>query len=285
MQNGRRDNHASQIYLKDDTPMCEPHEANYVQGYHREYHDRNSINSYSYQNRNPNRHYPNFQNRMPHPSQYFNIPKTSTEEMVREWMARQMKANKHMKNQVVELENRINQGLRNRQAIIENLKRKFEYLEKIQPAKSIPHTTNTKSRHEFVYKPPSIRNEKDKDDVKAIEEDKTKPIPTMPNSDLINSNLPTVSPFLEDCTVYIPYTNAKTFADNVLLNHVSGDELNLIDGVGTRKMIKKDDIGLPKKPIKEWKQNEKVVSNNENIYHYLWHPTEIPHLNCIIKES
>ncbi|GJV25222.1 hypothetical protein Tco_1377917 [Tanacetum coccineum] len=31
MRDGRRDNHASQIYMKDDTPMCEPHEANYVQ--------------------------------------------------------------------------------------------------------------------------------------------------------------------------------------------------------------------------------------------------------------
>nr|GEW75613.1 reverse transcriptase domain-containing protein [Tanacetum cinerariifolium] len=30
MRDGRRDNHASQIYMKDDTLMCEPHEANYV---------------------------------------------------------------------------------------------------------------------------------------------------------------------------------------------------------------------------------------------------------------
>ncbi|GJW20061.1 hypothetical protein Tco_0027497 [Tanacetum coccineum] len=29
MRDGRRDNYASQIYMKDDTPMCEPHEANY----------------------------------------------------------------------------------------------------------------------------------------------------------------------------------------------------------------------------------------------------------------
>ncbi|GJT86786.1 reverse transcriptase domain-containing protein [Tanacetum coccineum] len=39
MRDGRRDNHASQIYMKDDTPMCEPHEANFVQGYHKGYHD------------------------------------------------------------------------------------------------------------------------------------------------------------------------------------------------------------------------------------------------------
>ncbi|GJX63830.1 reverse transcriptase domain-containing protein [Tanacetum coccineum] len=39
MRDCRRDNHASQIYMKDDTPMCEPHEANYVQGYHGGYHN------------------------------------------------------------------------------------------------------------------------------------------------------------------------------------------------------------------------------------------------------
>ncbi|GKD59615.1 hypothetical protein Tco_1297124, partial [Tanacetum coccineum] len=39
MRDGRRDNHASQIYMKDDAPMCDPMEANYVQGYHRGYHD------------------------------------------------------------------------------------------------------------------------------------------------------------------------------------------------------------------------------------------------------
>ncbi|GJT45962.1 reverse transcriptase domain-containing protein [Tanacetum coccineum] len=42
MRDGRRDdegNHALQIYMKDDTPMCDPHEASYVQGYHGGYHD------------------------------------------------------------------------------------------------------------------------------------------------------------------------------------------------------------------------------------------------------
>ncbi|GJX38428.1 reverse transcriptase domain-containing protein [Tanacetum coccineum] len=39
MRDGYRDNHASQIYMKDDLPMCEPHEANYVHGYHGGYHD------------------------------------------------------------------------------------------------------------------------------------------------------------------------------------------------------------------------------------------------------
>nr|GEW28398.1 reverse transcriptase domain-containing protein [Tanacetum cinerariifolium] len=33
MRDGYKDNHALQIYMKDDTPMCEPHEANYVQRY------------------------------------------------------------------------------------------------------------------------------------------------------------------------------------------------------------------------------------------------------------
>ncbi|GKE05980.1 reverse transcriptase domain-containing protein [Tanacetum coccineum] len=115
MQDGHRDNQASQIYMKDDTPICEPHETKYVQG--------------------------------------------------------QTEANERMKDQVVKLENRINQGLRNRQAIIENLERQFKYLKKIQPIKSLPHTTNIKPRHEFVYKPPSNRNENDKGDVKFIEED------------------------------------------------------------------------------------------------------------------
>ncbi|GJW16982.1 putative reverse transcriptase domain-containing protein [Tanacetum coccineum] len=37
---------------------------------------------------------------MPHPSRYFKLPKTSMEEMMKEWMARQIEANKRMKNQV-----------------------------------------------------------------------------------------------------------------------------------------------------------------------------------------
>nr|GEW19691.1 hypothetical protein [Tanacetum cinerariifolium] len=31
MRDGRRDNYASQVYMKDDTLICDPHEANYVQ--------------------------------------------------------------------------------------------------------------------------------------------------------------------------------------------------------------------------------------------------------------
>ncbi|GJZ54993.1 hypothetical protein Tco_0610186 [Tanacetum coccineum] len=61
------------------------------------------------------------------------------------------------------------------------------------------------------------------------------------------SNSPTVSPFLKECVVYILYTNAKMFADDVLLNHVGDNELKSIDAVGTGRMtkkeIKKDDKG------------------------------------------
>ncbi|GJT34707.1 reverse transcriptase domain-containing protein [Tanacetum coccineum] len=73
------------------------------------------------------------------------------DEMMREWMARQTEANEHMKNQVVELEHKINQGLRNRQAIIENLERQFEYLEKIQPTKSFPNCGCYKDFYKKFY--------------------------------------------------------------------------------------------------------------------------------------
>ncbi|GKE53899.1 hypothetical protein Tco_1489055 [Tanacetum coccineum] len=69
------------------------------------------------------------------------------------------------------------------------------------------------------------------------------------------------------------------FVDDVLLDHVGDEELNSIDGVGTGKITKKNDKGIPKELNKEWKLNEKVVPYNEKFYHYQWHPTEIPHLN------
>nr|GEV26730.1 reverse transcriptase domain-containing protein [Tanacetum cinerariifolium] len=146
--------------------------------------------------------------RMPNLSQYFKRPKTLMEEMIREWMARQTKANERMKNKVVELENQISQGLRNCHMIIENL-------------------------------------ESQSGDVKLIEVDKIKPIPTMLNLNPIMSNSPTVSSYLKDCTMHIPYMTTKTFIDDVLPNHVGDEELNSIDGVGTRifkkKETKKDD--------------------------------------------
>ncbi|GJW36356.1 hypothetical protein Tco_0059276 [Tanacetum coccineum] len=140
--------------------------------------------------------------------------------------------------------------------------------------------------HEFVYKPPSIRNESDKGDVKAIEEDEIKPISTVPNPKPNKSNSPTVSPF-KDCIVHIPYTNAKTFVDDVIPNHVGDKDFKSINGIGIKRMpkIKKDGKGMPKEPYKEWKLNEKAVPHNKEVYHYQWHPTKIPHLNCIIKES
>ncbi|GJU70764.1 hypothetical protein Tco_1262169 [Tanacetum coccineum] len=180
MRDGRRDSHALDDYLMDDMPMCEPHEANYVQRYHGGYHDHEPINSYSYPNHNS------------HPSRYFEFTETSMEEMMREWMASQTKANEHMKNHVVELKNQINQGLRNHQAIIQYLERQFEFL---LPTESLPRTTNTKPRHEFVYKPPSMRNDDNKGDVKFIEVDETQPVPTMPNPNPIKANSPTVSPY------------------------------------------------------------------------------------------
>ncbi|GJY71274.1 hypothetical protein Tco_0474977 [Tanacetum coccineum] len=152
--------------------------------------------------------------------------------MMKEWMARQTEVNERIKDQ-----------------------RQVKYLEKISQTESLPYTTNTKPRHEFVYKPPSIRNENDKGDVKAIEEDETKPIPTFPNLKPINSNSQTVLPFLKECTEHITYTNAKTFADDVLLNHVGDEELSLIYGIGngilTKKKIKKDGMGMPEEPNKE----------------------------------
>nr|GEU39453.1 reverse transcriptase domain-containing protein [Tanacetum cinerariifolium] len=61
--------------------------------------------------------------------------------------------------------------------------------------------------------------------------------------------------FREDCTVHIPYTNAKTFADDVLPNHVGDEEFESICGVGNEALTKKkkenDDRGMPKEPNEE----------------------------------
>nr|GEY97053.1 reverse transcriptase domain-containing protein [Tanacetum cinerariifolium] len=115
-------------------------------------------------------------------------------------------------------------------------------------------------------------NENDKGNVKFIKENVIQPIPT-------------ISPSLNDSTMHILYTNVNSFVDDVLLNHVGDNELNSMDDVGTRKMTKKNDNGMPKELNKEWKMNEKVVPHNKEVYHYLWYSTEIPHLKRIIKES
>ncbi|GKA79889.1 hypothetical protein Tco_0786485 [Tanacetum coccineum] len=65
----------------------------------------------------------------------------------------------------------------------------------------------------------------------------------MPNSNPIEGNSPTISPFPKDSTMHIPYTDANTFADVVLLNHVGEKEFKSIvgDGIGvlTKKKIKR----------------------------------------------
>ncbi|GKE06099.1 hypothetical protein Tco_1398117, partial [Tanacetum coccineum] len=176
-------------------------------------------------------------------------------------MARHTEANERMKNQAIELERQINQGLRNRQTIIRNLERQFKYLEKVQHTKSLPRTINTKPRHEFVYNLLSIRNENDKGDVEFIKENEIKPITTMLNPNPIISNSPIVSPFLKDCTVHIPYTQEKMVEHDETSNHVGDEELKSIDGVGiggmTKKKFKKDNKGMQKESNKEWKLEKK----------------------------
>ncbi|GJZ05688.1 hypothetical protein Tco_0539481 [Tanacetum coccineum] len=71
-----------------------------------------------------------------------------------------------------------------------------------------------------------------KGDVKFIEVDETQPVPTMPNPDPIMSNSPTVSPFLKDCIVHIPYTQEKVFEHDEISNHVGDKELISFVGIG-----------------------------------------------------
>ncbi|GKB21909.1 hypothetical protein Tco_0855832 [Tanacetum coccineum] len=162
-------------------------------------------------------------------------------------MARHYGMNEKMKNHVVELEHQINQELRNHQAIIQNLEKQ------ILQTESLPRITNTKLRHEFVYKSPSIQNENDKGDAEVIKENETLPIPTMSNPSPIMTNSPTVSSFHEDCIVHIPYMNAKMFVDDVLLNQAGGEELNFDRWRWNRKedtevRTRKSTIDVPKEP-------------------------------------
>ncbi|GKB34577.1 reverse transcriptase domain-containing protein [Tanacetum coccineum] len=234
--------YASQIYMSDDTLMCGPMEASYVQhkGYHGGYYDQNSY-SHSF----PNHDYPQYFSAL---SKYFKMPKTK--EMMGEWMASQIKANEHMKNQVVELESQTNQGLRNHQAMIEDLERQFGYFnEKVRRTKSLSRTTNAKPTHEFVYKPPLNRNENEKGDVLFIKEDEIEPIPTMPNPSPIISNSPTVSPFLKDCTVHIPYTQENVFEHDEISNHVGEKDLKSFGGIGNEvSKGKMENLVKPKGP-------------------------------------
>ncbi|GKB28988.1 hypothetical protein Tco_0868389 [Tanacetum coccineum] len=200
-------------------------------------------------------------------------------EMMREWMASQTVANECMKNQVVELENQINQGLRNHQAIIQNLERQFKFL---LPTKSLPRTTNTKPRHDIVYNIPSIQNNNDKGDVKFIEEEETEPNPAMPNPNLIEANSPTVSPFLKDCTVHIPYTQEKVFEQDEISNHVGEKELISFVGIGNE--VSKGNIKETKNP-KRPNVSPSLVEYIPKIPYPQALKREISDLNRIVKES
>ncbi|GKA43652.1 hypothetical protein Tco_0736376 [Tanacetum coccineum] len=116
----------------------------------------------------------------------------------------------------------------------------------LMPTETLPPTTNTKPRHEIVYNIPSIQNDNDKGDVKFIEEEETEPNPTMPNPNLIMSYSPTVSPFLKDCTVHIPYTQEKVFEHDEISNHVGDKELISFVGIGNE--VSKGNIEDTKNP-------------------------------------
>ncbi|GKD66523.1 hypothetical protein Tco_1308631 [Tanacetum coccineum] len=109
---------------------------------------------------------------------------------------------------------------------------------------------------------PQSENDDKQGDVKFIKVDETQPVPTMPIPNPIEANSPTVSPFPKDCTVYIPYIDAKMFSVVVLLNHVGKKEFKLIvgDGIGvlTKKHIKKNNMGLSKEPAIEWNMERKI---------------------------
>ncbi|GKD17864.1 reverse transcriptase domain-containing protein [Tanacetum coccineum] len=202
-----------------------------------------------------------------------------SEEMMREWMDSQTKANERTKNQVVELENQINQGLRNHQTIIQNLERQFEFL---LPTKTFPPAINTKPRHDNVYNIPLIRNNNDKGDVKFIEEEETEPNPTMLNLNLIMSNSPTVSLFLKDCTVHIPYTQEKVFEHGEISNHVGDKELISYVGIGNE--VSKgniEDTENPKRP----NVSPSLMEYIPKIPYPQALKMEISNLNRIIKES
>ncbi|GJX61922.1 hypothetical protein Tco_0294822 [Tanacetum coccineum] len=141
------------------------------------------------------------------------------EEMMREWMASQTKANERMKNQVVELENQINQGLRNHQAIIQNLERQFEHLVKKQPSKSLPRATNTKPRHEIdctVHIPYTQEKVFEHDEISNHVGDKElisfvgigNEVSKGNIKDTENSKRPNVSPSLVEYIPKIPYPQA-----------------------------------------------------------------------------
>lgn len=176
----------------------------------------------------------------------------------------------------------LDQGKRNHQAIIQDMEKKQE----VHYTESLPHTTDSNPRHEFVYKPTPIRNEHDKGDVEVIEE----PITTM-STPIITSS-PTVSPFLEDCTMHIPTTellvDEKMFTHDESSNHVGNKELNAIVDVGNKvlkeKEIKKQKKEVSKVPkrngelerkIDEWSKPQNSVSSKQK---GMTNPPPSPHI-------
>ncbi|GJY59072.1 hypothetical protein Tco_0458964 [Tanacetum coccineum] len=68
----------------------------------------------------------------------------------------------------------------------------------------------------------------------------------MPNPNLIMFKSSTVSPFLKDCTVYIPYTQEKVFEHSEISNHVGDKELISFVGIGNE--VSKGNIADTKNP-------------------------------------
>nr|GEW76123.1 hypothetical protein [Tanacetum cinerariifolium] len=126
--------------------------------------------------------------------------------MMGEWMASQIKANERMKDHVVKLDRQIMQGLRNHQAMIEDLERKFNIFIR---RSSIPNPI-------LVPQVPNRDMSLSTNHPLLIEEDEIEPILAMTNPSPTMYNSPTVSPFAKDCTVHIPYTQKKVMVKRML---------------------------------------------------------------------
>ena len=124
----------------------------------------------------------------------------------------------------------------------------------------------------------------------------------MPNPNQIISSSPTVSPFLEDCTVHIPSTERlvkeKMFTHDELSNHVGNKELNATGGVGNEvlkeKEIKKHEKGVSSVPnrngecereIDEWSKPKNPVSSKQNSMTNPPPPPHIENVNDVFTRS
>nr|GEW10326.1 hypothetical protein [Tanacetum cinerariifolium] len=252
MRDGRRDNPDLQIYRKDDTPMCEPYEANYEFVYkplsNRIENDKGDVKAIEEDETHPIPTMPNLN--------LVNSNSPTVSPFLKDCIVHILYTNaktfaddKLLSHVGDEEFKSVGNGearcLEEKSIDLTRLCQHFRSIYHIEIdhdfscPDSLPRNTHTKLRHEFVYKPLSNRIENDKGDVKAIEEDETHPIPTMPNLNLVNSNSPTVSPFLKDCIVHILYTNAKTFADDKLLSHVGDEEFKSVGGIENEVFKKK----------------------------------------------